>query len=143
MTEPQIVYNVCDLCKDGRPKCTQCAFEEVKTDAIITALKNLRNKRKIRIGGQAFSLNGDITTEFVEPPRKKTKVEQIGDVCEAMESFSTLCKNLNDPDSVKAFGFNFRVSLTFPVEKDEDSIDKSIDLQLSVNKLGICCSQEI
>lgn len=120
MSGDSIKYIVCAECKDSKgPKCMQCAFEEVKTDAIINSINKLRKKRKLNIGGMTFTLeNGDIITETAA---KRTKTEQI---CEAMESFSALCKNLEDPNSIKEFRLGLRISLTFPVEK---SVDEETD----------------
>lgn len=111
MSGKPIQYPTCGQCNDT--KCTHCAFEEVKTDAIINAIDKLRKKRKLTVGGLSFSLrDNDIVMD--ETPAKRTKTEQI---CEAMDSFSNLCRNLSNPESIKEFHFGLRVSLTLPVDE--------------------------
>jgi hypothetical protein len=117
-------YPLCDTCKESSdPKCIQCSYEEAKIDAVIDAIDRLKRKRKLNIGGIQFSL--DESNEIIrEPAKKKTK---LGEVCQTLDKFASLCKSIEDPRQVKELHLGLRISLTFP------NVDESVDDESSTN----------
>lgn len=117
MSTPE--YPLCDNCKDSNdPKCIQCSYEEAKIDAVIDAIEKLSKKRKLNVGGIQFSL--DESNEIVrEPAKKKTK---LGEVCQTIDKFASLCRSIEDPRQVKELHLGLRISLTFP-----NLVDESVD----------------
>lgn len=117
-------YPLCDTCKESNdPKCIQCSYEEAKIDAVIDAIDRLKRKRKLNIGGIQFSL--DESNEIIrEPAKKKTK---LGEACQVLGKFASLCKSIEDPRRVKELQLGLRISLTF------SNVDGSVDEESSTN----------